>query len=86
MVTKGASVRDRGVESSYLEVGVGGGRAVPLHCNQPGGGHLRLTDINNKYRSRGKSVEFILLSNILESFWANLKKKWGNHLIKYDIF
>ena len=40
MVAKAAAVWDGGVEAGYLEVGVGGGRAVTLHGDQPGGRNL----------------------------------------------
>ena len=40
VVAEAAAVRNGSVEAGYLEVGVGGGRAVTLHGDQPGGRHL----------------------------------------------
>ena len=40
VVAEAAAVGDGSVEAGYLEVGVGGGRAVTLHGDQPGGRHL----------------------------------------------
>ena len=40
MVAKAATIGNGGVEPRYLEVGIGGGRPVALHSDQPGRWHF----------------------------------------------
>ncbi len=40
MVAEGAAIGNGSIEAGDLEVGVGGGRPVPLHGDQPGRRHL----------------------------------------------
>lgn len=56
------NLRNGGVEAGDLEIGVGGGRAIPLHCNQPRRGNLmgvlqRKKEKHELLRQKNKSLE-----------------------------